>query len=258
RGKQGEHYWIANWDQRKFPHGPQWLAGYIRQRGLHPGLWLVPNAYAGSLREHPDWYLRDSAGRPGVDYATPARDTTHPGVIEFLKQEFTVLDSWGFEYYKFDGEHAISKYAPGVDRSRLHQPAADPLVAYRARLKAIRDTIGADRFLEGCPAGAPLDGVGYFDSYFNGEDVYNSWQGMYALFGSISANAFLNRIVAYVMPGEGMELSPPMSVAEASVRRNARALGTAHEREDPLRGFGTTIAEARTLVSHVALSGVAY
>jgi hypothetical protein len=258
RGAHGEHYWIEKWDQGKFPHGPQWLAGYIRQRGLHPGLWLVPNAYAGAVREHPDWYLRDRGGKPVLDYATPALDATHPGVIEFLKREFTTLDSWGFEYYKFDGEHAIAKYAPLVDRSRLYDPAIDPRAAYRKRLEVIRDTIGAGRFLEGCPAGAPLDGVGYFDSYFNGEDVYNSWQGMYALFDSIYANAFLNRMVAYVMPGEGMELSPTMTVAEATVSRNARVLDTAREREDPLRGFGTSVAEARTLVSQVALSGVAY
>ena len=48
--------------------------------------------------------------------------------------------------------------------------------------------------------------IGFFNSYFNGEDDYNSWQGMYALFSSINANAFLNHIVVYVMPGEGIEL----------------------------------------------------
>jgi hypothetical protein len=65
-------------------------------------------------------------------------------------------------------------------------------------------------------------------------------------------------MVAYVMPGEGMELSPTMTVAEATVSRNPRVLDTARERENPLRGFGTSMAEARTLVSQVALSGVAY
>jgi hypothetical protein len=33
---------------------------------------------------------------------------------------------------------------------------------------------------------------------------------------------------------------------------------TARGREEPQRGFGTTLAEARTVVSHVALSGVVY
>src|ERR1035438_2152814 len=35
RGNKGEHYWIENWDARKFPHGPKWLADYIRSKGLH-------------------------------------------------------------------------------------------------------------------------------------------------------------------------------------------------------------------------------
>jgi hypothetical protein len=103
-----------------------------------------------------------------------------------------------------------------------------------------------------------MDGVGYFDSYFNGQDVYDSWQGMYALFSSINANAFFNHLVAYLMPGEGMSLSRPMTVDEAAKRRGAPVIEVARDREDPIRGFGTTLAEARTIVSLVALSGVAY
>ena len=59
---------------------------------------------------------------------------------------------------------------------------------------------------KGCPSGTPLNGIGHFNSYFNGQDLYNNWQGMYPLFSSINANAFLNRMCVYVMPGEGVEL----------------------------------------------------
>jgi len=145
-----------------------------------------------------------------------------------------------------------------VDSSRLYDRRVDPLVAYRERLQLIRQTLGPQRFIEGCPAGAPLNGIGFFNSYFNGEDVYNNWQGMYALFSSINANAFFNHLLVYVMPGEGMEVGPPMSVGEARRRRPKEVLETAESREEPLRGFGVTTAEARTLVSWVALSGVAY
>ncbi len=258
RGPSGEHYWIERWNQKQFPHGPRWLANYIKSLGLHPGLWLVPNAYAGAITQHPDWYLRDKAGSMVLDYNTPALDFTNPEVLDFLKREFRRLTDWGFEYYKFDGEYAITKYLPSIDRDRLHDQSIDPLVAYRKRLQVIRDAIGPGRFIEGCPAGTPLDAVGYFNSYFNGQDLYNSWQGMYPLFSSINANAFLNRMVAYVMPGEGMELSPPRKVEEATERRDRRVAETVRQREDPMMGFGTTLAEARTVVSYVALSGVAY
>ncbi len=221
RGKSGEHYWIENWDKEKFPHGPKWLTDYIKSKGLRAGIWIVPNSYAGAVEKHPDWYLRYKRdGKLILDYQTPTLDDTNPQVIDFLKKEFTTLDDWGFDYYKFDGEHDYLKYIPGVDLDKIADKSVDPIEAYRQRLKAIRDVMGPHRFIEGCPAGAPLDGIGYFNSYFNGQDVYNNWQGMYNLFSSINGNAFLNHLVVYVMPGEGMELLPPMTLEEAAKHRH--------------------------------------
>ena len=257
-GLKAGHYWIEHWDARKFPHGPKWLADYIKSKGLHPGLWLVPNAYAGAVEAHPEWYLRDKQGNIILDYGTPALDSTNPEALDFLKHLFTTLGEWGFEYYKFDGEHALPKYVPAVDREKLYAKDLDPLSAYRNRLELIRRVIGPATFVEGCPAGTPLNGIGFFNSYFNGQDVYNNWNGMHALFSSINANAFLNRMVVYVMPGEGMELGEPVSVEEARRRRPAAVVDTVRTREDPMIGFGLTLPEARTLVSLVALSGVVY
>ena len=256
-GRHG-HNWIDQWNPKKFPHGPQWLAGYVKSKGLHPGIWIVPNAYGGGVEEHPDWYLRDKSGKFVLDYGTPALDSTNPQVQAFLKKLFMTLGKWGFDYYKFDGEHALPKYAPPVDRNKLFDPSLDPVTAYRDRLKLIRQTIGPQAFVEGCPSGTPLNGIGYVNSYFNGADVYNNWNGMHALLDSINANAFLNHIAVYVMPGEGMELGPRMTVDEASRVRPRRVIDTARQREEPMIGFGVTAAEARTLVSFTSLTGVAY
>jgi hypothetical protein len=258
RGPKEGHYWIEHWDKSKFPKGPEWIARYIKSKGLHPGLWLVPNAYGGAVETHPDWYLHDRQGNIVLDYGTPALDSSHPEVLDFLKKLFGTLGGCGFEYYKFDGEHALPKYAPPVDLKRLHDPMADPLAVYRHRLDVIRQVVGTNTFIEGCPAGTPLNGIGFFNSYFNGHDVYNNWHGMHALFSSINANAFLNRVVVYVMPGEGLELGERISVEEAERRRPAEVVETARTRENPMIGFGVTTAEARTLVSLVALTGVAY
>jgi hypothetical protein len=258
RGPKGEHYWIENWSRETFPHGPAWLANYIKSKGLRPGLWLVPNAYAGAVEQHPDWYLRDKQGRFILDYRTPSLDSTHPGVLAFLKKLFKTLGDWGFEYYKFDGEHALPKYVPGVDRDRLYDKTIDPLLAYRNRIQLIREAVGPNTFIEGCPAGTPLNALGVYNSTFAGHDVYNSWQGMYALFSSINANAFLNHIVVYLMPGEGIDVGTPMTVEEAKQKRVPSFVATARTREDPMMGFGTTLAEARTLVTYVALTGVVY
>ena len=258
RGPNGEHYWIENWDKKKFPHGAAWLTQYIHDRGMKAGVWLVPNSYAGDLKTHPERYVYDKAGKVILDYATPALDQTNPANLNFLKHEFSVLDGWGFDYYKFDGEHAIPKYIPTVDLSRLHNPHADFLKTYRERVKLIRDTIGPDRFIESCPAGTPLNSIGLVDSYFNGEDLYNNWQGSYSMFSSITSNLFLNHLLVYVMPGEGIELGQPMTVEEAKVKRPPIVVETEQSREDPMTGFGVTDAEARTLVSYVALTGVVY
>jgi hypothetical protein len=258
RGPKGEHYWIGTWNQQKFPHGPKWLADHIKLKGLRAGVWLVPSAYAGAVEQHPAWYLRyKKNGAIILDYDTPTLDSTNPEVLDFLKKEFTTLDDWGFDYYKFDGEHDFLKYVPGVDLDKIADKNVDPIVAYRNRLKLIRETIGPRRFIEGCPAGTPLDGIGYFSSAFTGEDPYNSWQGMYSVFSSINANAFMNHLVLYVMPGES-DVEPPMSVAEAMKRRPPSVVEAERSREQPLKGFGMTLEEARTVVSHIALSGVVY
>jgi hypothetical protein len=258
RGKEEGHYWIENWNKTIFPHGPAWLAGYIKSKGLKAGLWLVPNSYAGYLAQHPDWYLYDKSGNVIQDYRTPALDHTNPAVQEWLKKLFTTLTGWGFEYFKFDGEFSLPKYVPDLETSRLFNSTIDPLTAYRDRLKLIRSVIGSGTFVEGCVAGTPLNGIGYFNSCFNGADMYNSWKGSYAVFSSINANAFLNHMVMYVMPGEGIDVSPLISPEEARQKMAPRSVQVALTREDPFTGFGTTLPEARTLVSIISLTGVAY
>ena len=259
RGETGQHYWIENWDRRKFPHGPQWLTSYIKSKGLRAGIWLVPNAYAGAVQQHPEWYLRyKKDGSIVKDYNTPALDATNPEALDYVRKIMTTLDDWGFDYYKFDGEFALPLYIPGVDRGKLHDQNVDPLVNYRTRLNMIRETIGPNRFIEGCPAGTPLNGIGFFNSYFTGHDLYANWEGMFPLFSSITGSAFLNHLAVYVMPGEGMEVGLKMSVEEAEKKRPRVVLDTIRERENPITGVGTTDAEARTVVSWVALTGVVY
>ncbi len=264
-----EHYWTEKWDQTKFPHGPKWLADYIKSKGLHPGVWIVPNSYAGAVEQHPDWYLRykgahrywgeeQKDGSMVLDYDAPTLDDTNPEVLDFLKKEFTTLDELGFEYYMFDGEHDYLKYVPGVDLDRIHDKSIDPIVAYRNRLKVIRETIGPERFIDGAPTGTPLNGIGYFNSYFNGQDSYASWRGDYVMFSSINANAFLNHIVVYTMASEGIEVGLPMSVEEAMRKRSPEVINQGRDHDDHLVGFGASLPEARTLVTYTALTGVVY
>lgn len=257
-GQTKGHSWIQNWSADRFPRGPKWLTSYIHAKGLKAGLWLVPNAYGPALNEHPDWYLYDKQGKVLLDYDTPALDSTNPQVLEFLRYLFTKLDNFGFDYYKFDGDSALPAYAPPVDKKRMYSPSADFIDNYRKRFAVIRQTLGPERFIEECPAGTPLNAIGFVNSYFNGQDLYDNWHGMYPLFSSITGNLFLNHMVAYVMPGEGLELGESMSMAQAAVKLNPHVLEAVRTREVRPTGFGTTLAEARTLVSYVSLTGVVY
>jgi melibiase-like protein len=258
RGPEGEHYWIHNWDKKKFPRGGKWLAQYIKSKGLRPGLWLVPNAYAGALEEHPEWYLRDKDGGYILDYNTPALDYTNPEVLDWLRHLFSTLKDWGYEYYKFDGEFALTEYVPAVDREKLYDKSIPGVEAYRNRLKVIRETVGRETCIEGCPSGTPLNGIGYFNSYFNGDDIYNSWLGMYPFFASINANEFLNNIVCYLMPGEGICVSPKISMEEAKSKYYSEFIRVPASRERNIASLGTTMNEARTITTFAALSGTAY
>jgi hypothetical protein len=78
------------------------------------------------------------------------------------------------------------------------------------------------------------------------------------LFSAIGNDLFLNHYVSYVMPGEGLELGEPLTMSEAKTKRPSVALDVERSREDPTTGFGVTLAEARTVVTYVALTGVAY
>ncbi|MCK5464420.1 MAG: alpha-galactosidase, partial [Bacteroidales bacterium] len=258
RGEDGEHYWISNWNKETFPHGGKWLAEYIRSKGLTPGLWLVPNTYAGALNDHPEWYLRDKDGKHIMVYNTPSLDYTNPEVLDFLTEMFSTLKNWGFEYYKFDAEFALTEYIPYVDRDKLYDKKISQIEAYRNRLKVIWNSVGAETFLEGCPGGTPLQGIGYFNSYFNGDDIYNSWLGMYPFFLSLNANLFLNNIACYLMPGEGICVSPKMDIEKARTVYNPEFIRVASSREKDISSVGTTMNEARTIVTFAALSGTPY
>ena len=59
--------WVKNWDSVTFPHGPEWLAKYIKSKGLIPGLWTVPYCYSVNDAD-PDWFIRDDKGNILMDY----------------------------------------------------------------------------------------------------------------------------------------------------------------------------------------------
>ncbi|MFH1706708.1 MAG: hypothetical protein ABIF71_02170 [Planctomycetota bacterium] len=101
---------------KKFPHGMKFMADAIRARGLRPAIWLALWGSGSSqmMRDHPEWALRDEAGRPmrvnskfGIfndtsDYLV-ILDPSVPGYHAYVERVArTVFTEWGFEGVKLD------------------------------------------------------------------------------------------------------------------------------------------------------------
>ncbi|MFD1730814.1 glycoside hydrolase family 36 protein [Deinococcus malanensis] len=78
--------------------------------GVTPGLWLAPFLVAPTSRlfaGHPEWMLRDRQGNPllaGHNWGGPyhALDTTHPDVLDWLRELASTVRGWGYTYLKLD------------------------------------------------------------------------------------------------------------------------------------------------------------
>jgi alpha-galactosidase len=168
--------WLSTND--RFPHGLEWLADQIRQRGFTPGLWLAPfTVERKSLiaQAHPDWLVLNKRGKPanvGFLYkmSIQALDLTQPEVLDHLRDLVSSLSQqWGFRMLKIDFLNAAAQ--PGYRSNPKHTRAE----ALRAGLQAIRQGVGEDTFLLGC--GCPFGpAIGLVDSMRIGPDTAPSWR----------------------------------------------------------------------------------
>jgi alpha-galactosidase len=147
------------------------LVRRLRDGGRRAGIWVAPFlAGSGSavVRDHPEWLLRANGSGPvdaghNWNQSLYGLDTTHPGVIGYLREVFAGLADAGFDYFKLDFLYAGALDAPRADGS-------SPLAAYRAGLAAIRSVVGASAYIVGC--GAPiLASVGLVDAMRISADI---------------------------------------------------------------------------------------
>lgn len=167
--------WLST-DQSKFPHGMAYLAQKIHQHSYLAGLWLAPficEKNSQIKKEHPDWLLRDSQGKPVPVGWNPlwsghfyAMDFYNENFRAYLKQVFdTVLEQWGFDMVKLDFLYGVA-WLPQHGKSRGQ-------VMYEA-LAFLRETIGQKMIL-GC--GVPLGpSFGLVDYCRIGSDVSPKWE----------------------------------------------------------------------------------
>jgi alpha-galactosidase len=118
------------------------LAAAIETHGFVPGLWLAPFLVTKSsavYREHPDWLLKRSGGKPFVcgfndkwDGAFFCLDLSRTDVLEYLDSVMKrVVEEWGFRYLKLDFMYAgllEGAFDYGGSAFRHYERALDILV----------------------------------------------------------------------------------------------------------------------------------
>jgi hypothetical protein len=170
----------GDWEgNENFPHGMQWLARKIRERGLRAGIWLAPYCIAEGTHvftQHQEWLIHDSAGRVkqyGGGLSTPQAgpygvpslmkkvyglDITHPGSGGWLRDLLKKIShDWGYEFIKIDFVEWTL-----LSAEHYYNPTLSQAAAYRLGAQIIRDAIGHTNHLLDC--GPMNNTVGLIDS----------------------------------------------------------------------------------------------
>ena len=130
------------------------IARRITDAGITAGIWLMPfvaSTASRTFREHPDWFVKNSAGEPLVfsgwspppDHLWASLDATIPAVREHIRNFMLHFRKMGFRYFKLDGLHF------GLSSGVYSDPSATPLSAFRLALQTIREAV-PDAVILGC------------------------------------------------------------------------------------------------------------
>lgn len=231
--------WVKGWIKKKFPHGPRWLASYIKSKGLIPGWWSVPFCYEVQAGK-PDWFLRDKSGKVVMD-----ADYVGGGEIDFTRPE-AIHDYWvpileemksqGWEYLKFDMGKTIPTWKNYSDK--FYDRTQTPYDVAFNTIKIFRDIMGPELWFTDHPDdwGAR---VGYVDVVGCGQDPGPGWRQLNHFLRVISNNTYQNHIIWYSDP-------------------DCMVLRGKPTRADPAQGNHEfcTLEEARTAASLLSLAGL--
>ena len=234
--------WSKNWDPVKFPHGPEWLAKFIKSQGLIPGLWTVPYSYSIADAKS-DWFLRDDKGNILMDYQGG-------GELDFSRQD-VLNEYWiplwkefkkqGWKYYKFDMGNTSWMW-----HTYQHNFSDTTISSYEAAKKTMnifRDIMGPKVWHTNHP---DADGgrLGYIDVAGCGKDPGVGWKNMNNFLEVISNNEYQNHIIWYSDPDCIVLRGKPARVDTTT--------------DNTLNDKFLTFEEAKTCASLLSLSGMQY
>ncbi|MFZ2053436.1 MAG: glycoside hydrolase family 36 protein [Candidatus Aminicenantales bacterium] len=172
----------------KFPHGLDFLASYIKQKGMKPGIW-TNTAFAQTefAEKHKDWFVLDNEGRVAKgNWIRHILDATVPAALDaIVKPIYRGLREDGFEYFKVDALRHLRYEGYNTFSEHFRKKRLDIAAAYRTYVQTIRDVIGREYFMLGCWGVRPelvglIDGcrLGTDGFSFAGLSQYNSFNNV--------------------------------------------------------------------------------
>jgi len=172
----------------QFPGGLKQLADYIAARGLMPGIWtnvaFSDSAYAA---RHTSWFVVDAGGVPARGrWINFILDGSNPHAIENLvRPVYRGLRGMGWRYYKLDALRHLRYEGYNSHPQYFRTAGRDPSTAFLNVVQAVREEIGAERFLLACWGVQPelaglVDGCRIGDDGFGLESLtqYNSFNNI--------------------------------------------------------------------------------
>ena len=199
----------------RFAPGMDKLAAYIKRLGLEPGLWLAPHGQSNPqvVMDNPGAFLLSSDTSASRTWeGMYLVDPSSKAGLSYLRNLFTTLKGWGFDYFKIDGQPiVIDEYHS--KKAFMKHPSDNADSLYRATIETIRKAIGEKRYLLGC-WGIPLDGIGIMNGSRTGGDVELGWRGFKTALDATMQYYFLNNVAWYCDP-DVMLLRYPLTLDQA-------------------------------------------
>lgn len=160
---------------QKFPSGLQNLAGYIKSKGLTPGIWTnVSFADSAAAYNNKALFVKDKNGNPAYgNWVGYVMDGSNPQAVNALVTPvYAGLKNDGWQYFKLDALRHLkyegyNTYAAYFDAKKYNRDEA-----YRNMVKEVRKQTGKDNFLLACWGIRP-ELVGLVDGCRIGDDGYS-------------------------------------------------------------------------------------
>jgi NPCBM/NEW2 domain/Melibiase/Alpha galactosidase C-terminal beta sandwich domain len=203
---------------KRFPSGMDGLAAYIKSLGLKPGIWLAPHGQSNEavVKNHAGVFMLKSDGTTASNTweGTFLVDPSAPESQKYLKDLFAKLSSWGYEYFKIDGQPIVVREYRNK-KGFMKNAGEDTDALYRETLKSIRRGIGPNSYLLGCWV-VPLEGVGLMNGSRIGADVLPNWDGFKFAMRATMQYYFLHNVAWYTDPDVFIVRAPlPIEQARA-------------------------------------------